>query len=136
MTRYVIITPVRDEEQYIASTIAAVCSQIVRPVEWIIVNDGSTDHTGEIVDRFAGEHPWIHAVHRANRGFRKSGGGVMEAFYEGYKAIQSREWDFLVKLDADLTFDADYFEKCFNISSMIRNSESAAERSVMRLTVK
>ena len=61
---------------------------------------------------------------------------MMEAFYEGYKAIQSREWDFLVKLDADLTFDADYFKNASNISSMIRNSESAAERSVMRLTVK
>ena len=81
--------------------------------EWIIVNDGSTDRTGEIVDRFATEHPWITVVHRENRGFRKSGGGVMEAFYEGYKAIQHQDWEFLVKLDADLTFEADYFEKCF-----------------------
>lgn len=113
MTRYVIITPVRDEEGYIASTIESVCSQSVRPVEWIIVNDGSTDGTGEIVDRFAREHSWIRPVHRENRGFRKPGGGVMEAFYAGYKLIQCQEWDYLVKLDADLTFDADYFDKCF-----------------------
>jgi poly-beta-1,6-N-acetyl-D-glucosamine synthase len=113
LTRYVIITPVRDEEQYIASTIASVCSQTVRPAEWIIVNDGSTDRTGEILDRFAREHSWIRPVHRENRGFRKPGGGVMEAFYEGYKAIQTLDWEFLVKLDADLTFDADYFENCF-----------------------
>jgi len=111
--RYVIITPVRDEEQYIGETINSVCSQTVRPTEWIIVNDGSSDHTGQIVDGYASEHPWIRVVHRENRGFRKSGGGVMEAFYEGYKTLQCKEWDFLVKLDADLTFAPDYFEKCF-----------------------
>src|SRR5208282_580158 len=111
--RYVIITPVRDEEQYIGETINSVCSQTVRPTEWIIVNDGSSDHTGEIVEGYASEHPWIRVVHRENRGFRKSGGGVMEAFYEGYKTLQCKEWDFLVKLDADLTFAPDYFEKCF-----------------------
>jgi glycosyltransferase involved in cell wall biosynthesis len=111
--RYVIITPVRDEEQYIGGTIKSVCSQTARPAEWIIVNDGSSDRTGEIVEGYASEYPWIRVVHRENRGFRKSGGGVMEAFYEGYKALHCKEWDFLVKLDADLTFDPDYFEKCF-----------------------
>jgi poly-beta-1,6-N-acetyl-D-glucosamine synthase len=113
LTRYVIITPVRDEEEYIASTIQSVCDQTVRPAEWIIVNDGSTDRTGEIVDRFASQQPWIRVVHRENRGFRKPGGGVMEAFYEGYKVVQCQDWNFLVKLDADLTFDRDYFAKCF-----------------------
>ena len=111
--RYAIITPVRDEEQYIEDTIKSVCSQTVRPTEWVIVNDGSSDRTGEVIDRYASEYPWMHTVHRENRGFRKSGGGVMEAFYEGYKILQCKDWDFLVKLDADLTFDVDYFEKCF-----------------------
>jgi biofilm PGA synthesis N-glycosyltransferase PgaC len=112
-TRYVIITPVRDEEEHLEGALESVCSQTVRPSEWIIVNDGSSDRTGEIAERYAAQHPWIHVLHRQNRGFRKSGGGVMEAFYDGYGALRLQEWDFLVKLDGDLTFAPDYFEKCF-----------------------
>jgi biofilm PGA synthesis N-glycosyltransferase PgaC len=110
---YVIITPVRDEEQYLQETLAAVCSQSIQPAEWIIVDDGSSDRTGEIADRYAARYPWIHVIHRQNRGFRKSGGGVMEAFYDGYRALQCSDWEFIVKLDGDLTFAGDYFEKCF-----------------------
>jgi biofilm PGA synthesis N-glycosyltransferase PgaC len=111
--RYTIITPVRDEEKYIESTIESVLRQTIEPAEWVIVNDGSSDRTGEIADRYAAQYSWIHVVHRQNRGFRKSGGGVMEAFYDGYNSLQSREWDFLVKLDGDLSFAPEYFEKCF-----------------------
>ena len=84
MTRYVIVTPIRDEEEFIEATIASVRGQSVTPAEWIIVNDGSSDRTGEIIDRYAAQVPWIRVVHRTNRGFRKSGGGVVEAFYDGY----------------------------------------------------
>ena len=52
-------------------------------------------------------------MHRKNRGFRKPGGGVVEAFNEGYQQIQTKDWDFLVKFDGDLSFEPDYFEKCF-----------------------
>jgi biofilm PGA synthesis N-glycosyltransferase PgaC len=110
---YVIITPVRDEERYIEATLQSVCDQTITPVEWVIIDDGSSDRTGEIIDRYADRYPWIHAVHRGNRGFRKSGGGVMEAFYDGYNTLQCKEWDFIVKLDGDLTFAPEYFEKCF-----------------------
>jgi glycosyltransferase involved in cell wall biosynthesis len=113
MTRYVIITPVRDEEEYIGATIESVSKQSVRPIEWVIVDDGSIDRTGEIIDQYSAQLPWIRAVHRANRGFRKSGGGVVETFYDGYKALQSDDWDFIVKLDGDLTFTTGYFEECF-----------------------
>lgn len=111
--KYVIITPVRDEEKHIESTLESVCRQTVPPAEWVIVNDGSTDRTGDIIDRYSVQYPWIRAVHRKNRGFRKSGGGVMEAFYDGYSSLQSKDWDFVVKLDGDLSFSPDYFEKCF-----------------------
>jgi len=111
--QYVIITPVRDEEKYMEGAIESVCKQTVLPSEWVIVDDGSSDRTGEIADRYAALHSWIHVVHRENRGFRKSGGGVMEAFYDGYSTLGCVEWDYLVKLDGDLTFDQDYFEKCF-----------------------
>jgi poly-beta-1,6-N-acetyl-D-glucosamine synthase len=111
--KYVIISPVRDEEQYLERTIDSVVKQTNPPAEWIIVNDGSTDRTGEIIDRFAREFPWIRAVHRTNRGFRKPGGGVVEAFNEGLATLQTTDWDFIVKLDGDLIFPPSYFANCF-----------------------
>ncbi len=111
--RYVIITPVRNEETFMQKTIDSMVAQSVRPTEWIIVNDGSTDKTGDIINAAARQYGWIKGVHRPDRGFRKSGGGVMEAFQDGYAQLKTKEWDFLVKLDGDLTFAADYFEKCF-----------------------
>ena len=109
--KYVIITPARDEERYIKYTIESVLQQTMLPAEWIIVDDGSTDRTGEIADQYASQHPWIRVIHRENRGFRKSGGGVMEAFYDGYNHLQSQNWDFLVKLDGDLTFSSGLFRE-------------------------
>jgi glycosyltransferase involved in cell wall biosynthesis len=111
--RYAIITPVRNECEFLPGAIASVVSQTIRPMEWVIVNDGSTDRTAAIIEAASAEHHWIRPLHRPDRGFRKSGGGVMEAFHDGLHRLQAADWDFLVKLDGDLTFDADYFEKCF-----------------------
>ena len=113
MTRYVIITPVRDEEQHVEATIESVSGQTVRPAEWVIVDDGSSDRTGVIIDHYAAQFPWIRVIHRPNRGFRKPGGGVVGAFYAGYNSLRCEEWDFIVKLDGDVSFSADYFQKCF-----------------------
>ena len=113
MKRYVIITPARDEESNIQKTILAVASQSVLPAQWIIVNDGSRDGTAAVIDRAAKSYPWITAVHRSDRGFRQAGGGVIAAFYEGYSGLNIPDWDFIVKLDADLNFAPDYFECCF-----------------------
>jgi poly-beta-1,6-N-acetyl-D-glucosamine synthase len=110
--RYVVVTPVRDEECFIEKTILSMLAQTIQPDEWIIVNDGSTDNTGIIIDRYAKQHSWIKALHRTNRGYRKAGGGVVKTFYHGHHALTSVEWDFLSKLDGDLSFDPDYFEKC------------------------
>jgi poly-beta-1,6-N-acetyl-D-glucosamine synthase len=111
--RYVVVTPVRDEGQHIEKTILSMLAQTILPEEWIIVNDGSTDDTGEIADKYAQKHSWIKALHRKNRGFRQSGGGVVEAFNAGYSALVTSEWDLLVKFDGDLSFAPDYFEQCF-----------------------
>ncbi len=111
--KYVVITPVRDEERHVAATVRSVAAQTIPPAEWIIVDDGSSDRTGDILDQYAAQFPWIRVVHRPNRGFRKSGGGVIEAFYDGYSALRHDDWEFVVKLDGDLTLSPDYFEKCF-----------------------
>src|SRR5947209_1625763 len=109
---YVVISPVRDEEAYLRFTIESMLAQTIRPAEWVIVNDGSTDGTAAILDEYAAQHPWIRVLHRENRGFRKSGGGVVEAFNDGYRLLSCPDWNFIVKIDGDLTFAPDYFENC------------------------
>lgn len=110
--RYIVITPARNEEENIPHTIRSMMAQTIRPACWVIVNDGSTDRTAALIDSAAAGHPWIIAAHRADRGFRKQGGGVIDTFYDGYERIQGEPWDFLVKFDADLSFEPDYFERC------------------------
>ncbi len=73
-TKYIVITPVRDEEEHLGSTIQSMIAQTIRPIEWVIVNDGSVDGTARTIAESAARVSWIRAVHRENRGFRKSGG--------------------------------------------------------------
>jgi biofilm PGA synthesis N-glycosyltransferase PgaC len=112
-TRFVVVTPVRDEELYLPYTIESMVKQTIHPQQWVIVNDGSKDSTARIIDDAAKEHPWIRAVHREDRGFRKWGGGIIEAFYDGYRALDCTDWEFMSKLDGDLSFGANYFESTF-----------------------
>jgi poly-beta-1,6-N-acetyl-D-glucosamine synthase len=110
--RYVVITPVRDEEDFLPTTIASMCAQTQPPLSWVLVNDGSKDRTASIIDEAADHHRWIQAIHRKDRGSRKAGGGVIEAFYEGYARVEAVQWDFVAKFDGDLSFPAEYFEQC------------------------
>jgi biofilm PGA synthesis N-glycosyltransferase PgaC len=109
---YVIVTPARNEEHNIEETIRSVVGQTIAPVEWIIVDNGSTDKTGEILDRFAAQYPWLRVFHLSDRGYREPGGGVIRAFYHGLRNLRTKDWDFVVKLDGDLNLSPDYFEKC------------------------
>lgn len=110
--KYVVVTPVRDEAEYLPRTIESVSRQTLQPTEWVIVDDGSTDVTAAIMENAASRIPWLHCVYRANRGRRKPGGGVVETFSEGFAALRCQDWDFVVKLDGDLSFNPDYFELC------------------------
>jgi len=109
---YVVITPVRNEQDRFPKTIASMIAQTVRPQHWIIVNDGSNDQTGVLAEEVAAKNPWVCVIHRTDRGFRKQGGGVIEAFYDGFEVVASERWEFLGKLDGDLSFEPDYFENC------------------------
>jgi poly-beta-1,6-N-acetyl-D-glucosamine synthase len=80
---YAVITPVRNEADHIQKTIDSMVAQTITPGSWVIVDDGSTDQTAAIIDAAAARYPWIKVLHRPDRGFRKSGGGVIEAFDEG-----------------------------------------------------
>lgn len=112
-TPYVVVTPVRDEEAYLPLTIESMVRQTILPQEWVIVNDGSKDSTGDIISEAARQYPWIRAVHRQDRGFRKWGAGIIEAFYDGFNVLDCKDWQFMSKLDGDLSFEPDYFEKTF-----------------------
>jgi biofilm PGA synthesis N-glycosyltransferase PgaC len=111
--KYVVISPVRNESRFIEGTIQAIVNQTVKPSEWLIVNDGSTDETAEIVARYAELHPWLKLVHRdkrEDRGDRQRGKGVIDTFYYGYERLSRQDFGFIVKLDGDISFEPGYFE--------------------------
>jgi biofilm PGA synthesis N-glycosyltransferase PgaC len=112
MSAYGVISPVRDEERFLAQTVRCMVSQSVRPIQWVLVDDGSSDRTGQIIEAAAAEHSWIKPIHRKDRGRRVAGSGVMEAFYDGYRSVTKIGWEFVVKLDGDLSFPNNYFEEC------------------------
>jgi glycosyltransferase involved in cell wall biosynthesis len=106
--RYVLITPAKDEAAFIEQTLKSVISQTVRPLKWVIVSDGSTDGTDEIVKRYAAEHEWIELLRMPERGERDFAGKV-GAFNAGYARIEALSFDVVGNLDADISFDPDYF---------------------------
>ena len=91
-------------------TLDSVISQTLRPTKWVIVNDGSTDDTAQILAQYASQHEWIKIITRADRGRRAVGPGVIEAFYAGYETIIPDDYEFLCKLDLDLRLPPQYFE--------------------------
>jgi len=109
--RIVVISPARDEERTLARTIAAMEAQTHPPLRWIVVDDGSSDGTPEILAEAARRIPWLQVVCREDRGFRKVGGGVIDAFYAGLDRVDV-EYDFVAKMDVDLEFGATYLERC------------------------
>jgi len=107
---YILITPARNEADFIAETIKSVCNQNIPPKKWIIVNDGSTDATEEIVSTYAGQNNFIqllNLVHERKRDF----GSKVYAFREGYIHLRDIEYDFIGNLDADVSFESDYYQK-------------------------
>lgn len=105
---YVLVTPARNEAQFIEQTIQSVVAQTVRPLKWVIVSDGSTDGTDDIVKRYVADHPWIELVHMPERRERHFAGKV-HAFNAGYARLQGLAYDVIGNLDSDVSFDEDYF---------------------------
>lgn len=105
---YVLITPARNEAQFIEGTIKSVVAQTVRPLKWIIVSDGSTDGMDDIVARYALEYPWIESLRMPSRSERHFAGKV-GAFNAAYARLDGHNYDVIASLDGDITFDEDYF---------------------------
>jgi glycosyltransferase involved in cell wall biosynthesis len=106
----VVISPVRDESRYLRHTLDSMVAQTWRPMEWILVDDGSSDATPDIVREYAEKHPFIRLVVRNDRGFRKLGGGVVAAFDFGKERIRRQDYEYIAKLDGDMSFGPRYLE--------------------------
>jgi poly-beta-1,6-N-acetyl-D-glucosamine synthase len=104
---YVLITPARNESQFIELTLRSVIAQTVRPKKWVIVSDGSTDGTDEIVKNYAEQHDWIELVRLPERAQRNFAGKVL-AFNAGYTRVAELDYDVIGNLDADVSFEEDY----------------------------
>ncbi len=107
---YLLVSPCRNEAEYMKQTLDSVIAQTVQPTLWIIVDDGSTDDTPHILQDYADRHSFIKIITRENRGHRSVGPGVIEAFYHGYDAIDVSEFDYVCKFDLDLDLPPRYFE--------------------------
>jgi glycosyltransferase involved in cell wall biosynthesis len=105
---YVLVTPARNEAEFIELTLKSVVSQTVKPLKWVIVSDGSTDGTDEIVTRYSALHPWIELVRMPERRERHFAGKV-HAFNAGYALVKELGWDAVGSLDADISFDEEFF---------------------------
>ena len=106
---YVLITPARNEEAFIEKTIESVIRQTVLPVKWVIVDDGSTDGTPDIVSGYLPAYPWMELVRRPQRQDRHFAGKVY-AFNAGYEKVKGLRYEVIGNLDADISFDNDHFE--------------------------
>lgn len=107
--RILIVSPARNEARTIAQTIACMEAQTLAPAQWIVVDDGSTDAMPAILERARARIPWLKVVQRQDRGFRKLGGGVIEAFNDGLAAADCA-YDYVAKMDVDLEFSPRYLE--------------------------
>jgi biofilm PGA synthesis N-glycosyltransferase PgaC len=105
---YVLITPARNEAKFIERTIRSVVGQTVRPVKWVIVSDGSTDGTDDIVRRYTAEHGWIELVRMPERSERNFAGKI-HAFNAGYARVKDMKYGMIASLDGDISFDEGYF---------------------------
>ena len=108
--KYVLVTTARNEEAYIGETIRSVVSQTVLPEKWVVVSDGSTDWTEDIVRESLSDHPWIELLVRPERADR-SFSGKAHAFNEGCGRLRGVSYDVIGNLDADVSFDPDYMER-------------------------
>ena len=106
---YVLITPARNEEDNIERVIKSMVAQTVLPMKWVIVSDGSTDGTDDIVKKYLPQNRWIEFVRMPEHGDRQFAAKV-GCFNAGYAKVKDLDYEIVGNLDADISFDPEYFE--------------------------
>jgi len=130
---YLLISPGRNEADYMRHTLDSVIAQSVRPAKWVIVDDGSTDESPAILAEYAAKHDWIRVVRRKDRGVRAVGPGVIEAFYAGYDTIDPNDYEYVCKLDLDLILPPRYFEELMSRMEADPRIATCSGKSYIRL---
>lgn len=126
---YVLISPSRNEARFIEETLKSVVAQTVLPLKWVIVNDGSTDATAEIVAKYAARHSWIELVNRPVRKERHFAAKV-EAFNAGQERVKQLQYEIIGNLDADVSLDPDHF--AFLLSKFSQDNRLGVAGTVFR----
>ncbi|MCK6650277.1 MAG: glycosyltransferase [Bacteroidia bacterium] len=109
--KYAIITPAKNEESFIREMIESVARQTILPDRMIVVDDGSDDGTASIVQGLIKAYSWLELISLDTQSEKRSGGvKVVRGFNAGLKTINLTYYEFIVKLDADLSLPNDYFE--------------------------
>jgi biofilm PGA synthesis N-glycosyltransferase PgaC len=109
--RYALVMPVRDEERFIGAMMNSILAQTVLPAKWIIVDDGSSDKTPEIIESYASRADFLELIRLPARSDRKPGGEA--AITRALERVDLSKYDFLARFDADLAFAPDYFARLF-----------------------
>jgi len=120
--RFGIVTPAHNEADTISDYITSVIGQSILPEALVIVNDNSTDKTGDIAHQIAKKHDWITVIDRKSLPLHRTGSKVIEAFLHGLSETDYKSWDIIVKMDADLILPPDYFKR---ITDEFARNESA-----------
>src|SRR5687768_4601492 len=107
--KYVLVAPARNEACFIKNTLDSVVVQTSLPERWVIVDDGSTDRTAEIVEDYARRYPWIELLRRPRR-VDRSFAGKAHAFNAGFDRVKTIPFEVIGNVDADISFEPDYFE--------------------------
>ena len=108
-TKYVLITPVRNEAAVIDGTIKSMIAQTRLPLKWVIVSDGSTDGTNEIVGEYVEKYEWIEFV-ALPKCQKRSFAGKVHAFNMGYEKVKELDFQIVGNIDGDISFDNEYFD--------------------------
>ena len=109
--RYLVVSPCRNEAEFMRQTLDSMVAQTLQPALWVIVDDGSSDETPQILAEYAEKHDWIRIIPKPDRGHRAVGPGVIEAFYAGLETVSDlNSYDVISKLDLDLALPSKYYE--------------------------
>lgn len=126
---YVLITPSRNEARFIEETLKSVVAQTILPLKWVIVNDGSTDSTADIVAKYMAQYSWIELVNRPIRKERHFAAKV-EAFNVGLERVKHLPYEIIGNLDADVSLDPDHFQ--FLLSKFSEDNRLGVAGTVFR----
>ena len=119
--RYYIVIPAHNEEKFIGLTLDSLLSQTVLPAKIVVVNDNSTDKTGQIVTIYTQKYPFITLIEKKSNAIHLPGSKVIQAFQAGFDTLDDK-FELIVKLDSDLILPNNYFEtiiKQFNSDQQI-----------------